>query len=213
MGWKAGRVAPGSGSGSWNHPGGSEMRLEEPDEAARRDRDPDGTARAARFDKTAAAAASNRPEAFDDVPWTHVPARDPEQSRNALYGRLRRWLRAALGRSDPSADRAKLEPWLPGSSRRRRPDARLLPPEPGPPISGTLPKISPRRSGGLARSQWPTAPDDAGGDPDEAPAPNPPPASDLVAPGARQRPPGRPGTRGGSAPRSAPGWTRRRDDR
>jgi hypothetical protein len=212
MAWKAGRVAPGAGSASWNNPAGGETRLEEPRRVASQARDPYGTARAARFDKTAAAAASNRPEAYDDVPWTHVPARDPEQSRNALYTRLRRWLRVALGRSDRAADRGNLEP-PPGPLRRRRPDARLLPSEPVPRTSGTLPKIRPRRSGGLARTKWPTAPDDAGGDPTDAPPGDRSAASELAAPGARQRTAGRPGARRFSEPGPAPGWMRRRDDR
>ena len=208
MGWKASRVAPGPGSASWNDPVGGETRLEEPGRVAPHERGLYGTARRARFDKTAAAAASNRPEPHDDVPWTHVPARDPAQSRSALFGALRRWFRAALGRSDPAAAGAGPEPRLSGSKRRRPPDARLLPPEPGPGISGALPGITPRRSGGLARTRSPTAPDDAGDD--AAPGARSS-ASNLVAPGARQRTAGRPGTRLGQAPAAASGWTRQRD--
>jgi hypothetical protein len=70
---------------------GGETRLEDAHSRAGMD------VRAARFGKTFAAAASNRREADDHLPWTHVPAQNGEQSRNALGRWLQRWLGLALG--------------------------------------------------------------------------------------------------------------------
>jgi len=110
------------------------------------DRAPYGTARAARFAKTAAAAASSRPALDEDVPWTHEPARDPEQGPGALGRWLRRWLGLGASERDDAGDRASAgdrRPEAPSTRRRSRVPAAV-------PVSETdsaLAQIVPRRPG------------------------------------------------------------------
>jgi hypothetical protein len=131
------------------------------------DRAPYRTPRAARFAKTAAAAASSRPAPDDEVPWTHVPARDPDQGRSALGRWLRRWLGLGAGGNDGAPDRASAgvprRPEVP--SRRRRPGV----PEvavPGSETARALAQVVPRRPGARAHPA-------TGGDPGEDRADDP----------------------------------------
>jgi hypothetical protein len=130
-----------------------------------------GTARAARFAKTAAAAASSRPASDDDVPWTHAPARDPEQGRGALGRWLRRWLGLGASGNGGAGGRASAggadRPEVPSPRRRSRaPEAAALGPVSE--TAGALPQIVPRRPGAQTRAQW-----SPGGDPGDDRADDP----------------------------------------
>jgi hypothetical protein len=121
-----------------------------------------GTARAARFAKTAAAAASSRPPSDDHVPWTHAPARDAEQGRSALGRWLRRWLGLGASADDGSGDRASNgghRPEVP-STRRRRQVGEAAALGPTPETTDALPQVIPRRPGSQTRAQRATSGDD-----------------------------------------------------
>jgi hypothetical protein len=156
-GWQAGRAPGGPSPERLENRLGGETRLEDPHSRAGTD------VRAARFGKTLAAAASNRPAAADDVPWTHVPAQNGEQSRNALGRWLQRWLGLASGRSASSGDRAGVGPWSPRSpaTPQQCETGTLASAGTGSKTSGMLPQIKPRRIGGLARTRAPVRTDDA----------------------------------------------------
>jgi hypothetical protein len=130
------------------------------------------TARAARFAKTAAAAASSRPAPDDEVPWTHAPARDPDQGRSALGRWLRRWLGLGASGNDGAGGRASA-----GGARRPEastPRRRRRMPEAAVPVSetaGALARIVPRRPGAQTRAHPAT-----GGDPGDDRADDPRPA-------------------------------------
>jgi hypothetical protein len=133
------------------------------------DRAPYRTARAARFAKTAAAAASSRPAPDDEVPWTHAPARDPDQGRSALGRWLRCWLGLGASGNDGAGERASAggarRPEVRSTRRRPRvPEVAV----PGSETAGALAQIVPRRPGARTRAHPAT-----GGDPGEDRADDP----------------------------------------
>jgi hypothetical protein len=72
---------------------------------------------ASRFAKTAAAAASNRPHAGADLPWSHLPPQQVDRRPvSALRARLQRWLGAAARGRSPASARTSVVAGLRGAA-------------------------------------------------------------------------------------------------